>query len=270
MTEARYRLTFLGCGSSPGVPRIGNDWGACDPQEPRNRRLRSSLMIERIAGRGVTRVIVDTGPDFREQVLRANVGTADAIVYTHAHADHIHGIDELRQFFFNRGHRVPVWADAATSARLRQAFGYCFETPEGSGYPPIVTDHRVEPGRPFTIDGEGGPVELLPYEQVHGDITSIGYRVGRFAYSADVSAIPDATWPLIAGVDVFIVDALRYKPHVSHFSVDEAIAAARRVGAGRTILTHMHHDLDYRTLLARLPADVVPAHDGLTIELPVG
>ena len=264
---ARMRFTVLGCGASPGVPRIGNDWGACDPNEPRNRRLRSSLMVERIGDDGgVTRIIVDTGPDFREQVLRAGVGEADAVLYTHSHADHIHGIDELRQFFFNRGHRVPVWADAATSARLRQAFGYCFETPEGSGYPPIVTDHRVEPGRPFTIDGEGGPIELLPYEQVHGDITSIGYRVGRFAYSADVSAIPDATWPLIAGVDVFIVDALRYKPHVSHFSVDQAIEAGRRVGAKLIVLTHMHHDLDYRTLATELPEGVVPSFDGMVID----
>ncbi len=264
---ARTRFTILGCGASPGVPRIGNDWGACDPGEPRNRRLRSSLMVERIEGSGgLTRVIVDTGPDFREQVLRAGVGEADAVLYTHSHADHIHGIDELRQFFHNSGHRVPVYADEATAARLKEAFGYCFETPLGSGYPPIVIEHRIEAGRALRVEGKGGSIDVLPYVQTHGDIHSIGYRFGGLAYSSDVSAIPEESWPLVEGVDVFIVDALRYRPHVSHFSVDQAIEAGRRIGAKLIVLTHMHHDLDYRTLVRDLPADVVPAFDGMVIE----
>ncbi|CAI9400901.1 Phosphoribosyl 1,2-cyclic phosphate phosphodiesterase [Pleomorphomonas sp. T1.2MG-36] len=264
---ARMRFTMLGCGASPGVPRIGNDWGACDPNEPRNRRLRSSLLVERFGeGGGVTRVIVDTGPDFREQVLRAGVGEADAVLYTHSHADHIHGIDELRQFFHNSGHRVPVYADEATAARLKEAFGYCFETPLGSGYPPIVAEHRVDAGVAFSIEGKGGTIDVVPYEQTHGDIVSIGYRFGSLAYSSDVSAIPEESWALIEGVEVFIVDALRYRPHVSHFSVDQAIEAGRRVGAKLIVLTHMHHDLDYRTLVADLPAGVVPAFDGMVIE----
>lgn len=267
MNEAFLRLTFLGCGASPGVPRIGNDWGACDPNEPRNLRLRSSLMVERHAGHGVTRVIVDTGPDFRQQVLAARVAGTDAVVYTHAHADHIHGIDELRQFFFNEGHRVPVYADEATAQRLKEAFGYCFEQPVGSGYPPIVADNRVVPGRRFSIEGSGGDLEILPYLQEHGDIHSIGYRFGPVAYSSDVSRMPEASWPLLEGVELFIVDALRYKPHVSHFSVDQAIEAARRIGARRTILTHMHHDLDYRTLLRELPDGVEPAYDGLVVDV---
>jgi len=266
MTE-RMRFTILGCGASPGVPRIGNDWGACDPKEPRNRRLRSSLMVERIGGDGgVTRIIVDTGPDFREQVLRAGVGEANAVLYTHAHADHIHGIDELRQFFHNSGHRVPVYVDAETAVRLKEAFGYCFETPMGSGYPPVVVEHRVEVGVAFTVDGKGGPITVMPYAQTHGDIQSIGYRFGGFAYSSDVSAIPEDTWPHLKGLGVFVVDALRYRPHVSHFSVDQAIEAGRRTGAGLIVLTHMHHDLDYRTLVADLPAGVVPAFDGMVIE----
>jgi len=266
MTE-RMRFTILGCGASPGVPRIGNDWGACDPREPRNRRLRSSLMVERIGeDGGVSRIIVDTGPDFREQVLRAGVGTADAVLYTHSHADHIHGIDELRQFFHNSGHRVPVYADAETATRLKEAFGYCFETPMGSGYPPVVSEHRVVAGTPLSIDGKGGPIEVMPYLQTHGDIQSIGYRFGEVAYSSDVSAVPDESWPLIEGVDVFVVDALRYRPHVSHFSVGQAIEAGQRVGAKLIVLTHMHHDLDYRTLAADLPAGVVPSYDGMVIE----
>lgn len=263
----RMRFTILGCGASPGVPRIGNDWGVCDPNEPRNRRLRSSLMVERFGGDGgVTRVIVDTGPDFREQVLRAGVGEADAVLYTHSHADHIHGIDELRQFFHNSGHRVPVYADEATAARLKEAFGYCFETPLGSGYPPIVAEHRVDAGVALSIEGKGGAIDVVPYVQTHGDIVSIGYRFGALAYSSDVSAIPEESWALIEGVEVFIVDALRYRPHVSHFSVEQAIEAGRRVGAKLIVLTHMHHDLDYRTLVADLPAGVVPAFDGMVIE----
>jgi len=266
MTKARMRFTILGCGSSPGVPRIGNDWGACDPTEPRNRRLRSSLMVERIGEGGITRVIIDTGPDFREQVLRAGVGTTDAILYTHAHADHIHGIDELRQFFYNAGHRVPTYSDAATSERLQAAFGYCFETPTGSGYPPVLTDHRVVPGMPFVVNGKGGPIEVMPYDQVHGEIHSVGYRFGDVAYSPDVSAMPEETWPLLQGLSVFIVDALRYKTHVSHFSLDEALEAGRRIAAGLVVLTHMHHDLDYRTLLGEVPDGVIPAHDGMVID----
>ncbi len=266
MTE-RMRFTVLGCGASPGVPRIGNDWGACDPKEPRNRRLRSSLMVERIGGDGgITRIIVDTGPDFREQVLRAGVGEANAVLYTHAHADHIHGIDELRQFFHNSGHRVPVYVDAETAARLKEAFGYCFETPMGSGYPPVVVEHRVEVGVAFAVDGKGGPIMVMPYAQTHGDIQSIGYRFGGVAYSSDVSAISEETWPHLEGLGVFVVDALRYRPHVSHFSVDQAIEAGRRTGANLIVLTHMHHDLDYRTLVADLPAGVVPAFDGMVIE----
>lgn len=263
----RLRFTILGCGASPGVPRIGNDWGACDPKEPRNRRLRSSLMVEQFGeDSGVTRVIVDTGPDFREQVLRAGVGEADAVLYTHSHADHIHGIDELRQFFHNSGHRVPVYADEVTATRLKEAFGYCFETPLGSGYPPIVVEHRVEVGVALVIEGKGGPIEVMPYAQTHGDIQSIGYRFGHLAYSSDVSAVPEESWPLIQGAEVFIVDALRYRPHVSHFSVDQAIEAGRRVGAGLIVLTHMHHDLDYRTLISDLPAGVLPSFDGMVIE----
>jgi phosphoribosyl 1,2-cyclic phosphate phosphodiesterase len=265
------RFTILGCGSSPGVPRIGNDWGSCDPRDPRNRRRRASLLIERVAPTGKkTTVVVDTGPDFREQMLSAEVEWADGVVYTHPHADHIHGIDDLRSFVINRRRRVDVYAEAETMRRLHQAFGYCFATPPGSSYPPILRDTVVTAGVPFTVDGEGGPVEILPYRQIHGDIESLGLKVGGFAYSSDVSAFPPETLPLIEGAEVFVVDALRYTPHPSHFSVDEAIAVAGRVGAKRTILTHMHIDLDYRALHARLPADIEPAYDGMVVEMDIG
>jgi len=264
-----YRFTILGCGSSPGVPRVGNDWGACDPQEPRNRRLRASLLIERIGAGGVTRVVVDTGPDFRQQMLAAGVPFAEGVVYTHPHADHIHGIDELRQFVINHKHRVRIYADAPTLERLKQGFGYCFETPPGSNYPPIVRENLIEPGQAFVIDGPGGPISLMPYAQIHGDIRSLGFRIGDFAYSSDVNAIPDESLPHLQGLAVLVVDALRPTPHASHFSVGQAVAFARSVGARRTILTHMHIELDYRTLERELPAGVEPGYDGLRIELPV-
>jgi phosphoribosyl 1,2-cyclic phosphate phosphodiesterase len=266
MSSARLRFTILGCGSSPGVPRIGGDWGACDPGEPRNRRRRAALLVERITAEGRTVVVVDTGPDFREQMLSAGVGWADGVVYTHPHADHIHGIDDLRSFVINKRKRVDVYADDFTMLRLREGFGYCFSTPPGSNYPPIARSHRIEEGVPFRIEGPGGAIDLLPYGQIHGEIRSLGIRVGGFAYSSDISAMPDESRKHLRDLDVFVVDALRYTPHPSHLSVDEALELTRSVGPRRTILTHMHIDLDYRALAERLPSGVEPAFDGLVVE----
>jgi len=269
MSGARLRFTVLGCASSPGVPRIGNDWGSCDPRNPRNRRRRAALLVERIAADGAkTVVVIDTGPDFRDQMLTADVAWADGVAYTHPHADHIHGIDDLRSFALNRRRRVAVYCDAFTSARLHEAFGYCFSTPAGSSYPPILDEHRIEPGRVFAVEGEGGPIALLPYRQRHGEIDSLGFRIGGLAYSSDISALPEESEAAVAGADVFIVDALGYNRHPSHFSLEEAIACSRKVGARRTILTHMHIGLDYDALHRALPADIEPAYDGLVIDLP--
>ncbi len=269
MSESVFRFTILGCGSSPGVPRIGGEWGACDPNEPRNRRRRASLLIERIRPGGEkTVVVVDTGPDFREQMLSAGVGWADGIVYTHPHADHIHGIDDLRSLVINRRRRVDVYANDFTMARLSEAFGYCFETPPGSNYPPIARPHRIAAGETFSIDGPGGRVEILPYDQQHGDIVSLGLRVGGFAYSSDVSRMPEASLAHLRELDVLVVDALRYTPHPSHFSLEEALDLSASIRPRRTILTHMHIDLDYRTVAAEVPAGVEPAYDGLVVELP--
>lgn len=263
-------FTVLGCGSSPGVPRIGNDWGACDPKNPKNRRLRCSLMIERVAEQGgITRVLIDTSPDLREQMLRENVERIDGVLFTHAHADHIHGIDDLRGFWIIQRGLVPTYADAATAERLHQAFGYCYKTPAGGSYPPILMDHRIEAGTPVTIDGPGGPITALPFNQVHGDIFSLGFRIGDFAYSSDVSALDEQAFETLAGVETWIVDALRYKPHPSHFSLSEAMEAARRLRPRRTIFTHMHIDLDFAKLSAELPDGFEPAYDGLKLEMPV-
>lgn len=265
---ARIRATILGCGSSPGVPRIGNDWGACDPKEPKNRRTRCSLLIERFgASDAPTTVLVDTGPDIRTQLLAANVSHLDAVLYTHAHADHLHGIDDLRAFWLASKKLIDIYADIPTYARLEEAFAYCFRSPDGSFYPPILKHHSISAGDPISITGAGGAVDIMPFSQIHGDIQSLGFRFGGLAYSCDISDLPEESATRLGGLDVWIVDALRYRPHPSHFNVDQTLAWIDRIKPRRAILTHMHTALDYRTLRNSLPHHVEPAYDGMQIEL---
>jgi phosphoribosyl 1,2-cyclic phosphate phosphodiesterase len=260
--------TILGCGSSTGVPRVGLGWGDADPNNPKNRRRRCSLLVERRnAAGGRTCVLIDTSPDLREQLLDANVEWLDAVLYTHEHADHTHGIDDLRPLTLKKRRRVDVYADLPTSRALNARFGYCFATPAGSEYPPILTEHRIEAGRPITIAGDGGAIVALPFLQVHGDMASLGFRFGDLAYSADVSAVAPESLPLLAGLDVWILDALRYRPHPSHFALADALRWIEQVRPRRAILTNMHSDLDYDRLRRELPAHVEPAHDGLTIDV---
>jgi phosphoribosyl 1,2-cyclic phosphate phosphodiesterase len=263
-----YRFTVLGCGSSPGVPRIGGDWGACDRANPRNRRRRCSLLAERVTASGRTQVLIDTSPDLREQAIGVGIATIDGVLFTHAHADHIHGIDDLRGFVLNMRRRVDIYADAPTMTRLREAFGYCFETPEGSDYPPILNAHSIEAGSAVTIEGQGGPLSALPINQIHGRIMSLAFRIGGLAYSPDVSDLDDEAEYRLQDLDVWILDALRYTPHPSHLSVKQALGWMERLKPKRAILTHMHGDLDYETLRRALPMNVEPAYDGMVIELP--
>jgi phosphoribosyl 1,2-cyclic phosphate phosphodiesterase len=264
-----YRFTILGCGSSPGVPRIGGDWGACDPANPRNRRLRCSLMAQRItASGGVTNVLIDTSPDLRQQALTAGIGTLDGVLFTHPHADHIHGIDDLRGFVLNMRRRVDIYADDPTMARLHEGFRYCFETPSGSDYPPLVKGYPIVAGAEVQIVGKGGALTAMPIKQIHGRMTSLGFRIGGLAYSPDVSDLDDEAQYRLQGLDVWIVDALRPTPHPSHLSVDEALGWIERLKPKRAILTHMHVDLDYDTLRRTLPPNVEPGFDGMAIELP--
>jgi phosphoribosyl 1,2-cyclic phosphate phosphodiesterase len=264
------KFTILGCGSSGGVPRPALGWGDCDPRNPKNRRRRTSLLVERRNGAGVSRVLVDTSPDLREQLIDAQVDWLDAVLYTHEHADHTHGIDDLRALFIKRRRRVDVYLDEPTSKVLNLRFGYCFKAPPGSEYPPIVTEHRLEPGRSVMVQGEGGSIAALPVAQEHGDIASLGFRFGQVAYSCDLSGLPGESAAAFSGLDVWIVDALRYRPHPSHFSVDDALGWIDRIKPARAILTNLHSDLDYQALRARLPANVEPAYDGLTFEVPDG
>lgn len=260
-----YRLTILGCGSSGGVPRLGPAWGACDPTNPKNRRRRSAVLVEHGEGDTATRVLIDTPPDLREQLLDAGITRVDGVLYTHDHADHTHGIDDLRALAYAMKKRVNVHADGATLASLTRRFSYCFEQPPGSGYRPILEAHVITPGAPVQISGANGAIEAIPIPQKHGDITSLGFRFGPIAYSPDLSDVPPEGEALLEGLEVWIVDALRHAPHPSHFHVSRALEWIRRVGARRAVLTHMTAELDYAALRRELPPNVEPAYDGMVI-----
>jgi phosphoribosyl 1,2-cyclic phosphate phosphodiesterase len=260
------RLTILGCGSSGGVPRVGAGWGACDPSNPKNRRRRCSVLVERFDTNGTTSVLVDTSPDLREQLLGAEVGRLDGVLFTHEHADHTHGIDDLRPLAIAMRRRIPVYADRITSEMLMMRFGYCFETPPGSGYPPILEARRLRQDTETVITGPGGSLEAQPFRMIHGDIEAFGFRFGRIAYAPDVSEMPESSISHLEGLDVLILDALRYTPHPTHFSVSEALELIERVKPRRAVLTNLHTDIDYETLRRELPAHIEPAYDGMQIE----
>ena len=260
-------FTILGCGSSMGVPRVALGWGECDPNNPKNRRRRCSLLVERAQrARAQARACWSTARrTAASNCSRPQVDWLDGVLITHEHADHTHGIDDLRPLFVHKRRRVDVYLDEATSRAMHARFGYCFMTPPGSEYPPILTEHRLVPGQPVTIDGQGGPIEALPVLQDHGDIPSLGFRFGNVAYSADIKGLPARACAAMAGLDVWIVDALRQAPHPSHFNLDEALDWIARVKPKRAILTNLHSDMDYASLRASLPAGVEPAYDGMPI-----
>jgi phosphoribosyl 1,2-cyclic phosphate phosphodiesterase len=259
-------LTVLGCGSSGGVPRVAQGWGACDPTNPRNRRRRCSALVERSGPGGATTVLVDTSPDLREQLLDAGVKRLDGVLITHSHADHTHGIDDLRPLCLTMRRRVDIHMDEPTSLIVRNAFSYIFQSPDGSSYPPIATELRLSPGKLCRIDGPGGAVEATPFELDHGDIGALGLRFGSLAYTPDVKRIPEASRPFLEGLDLWIIDALRERPHPTHFSLDDALEWIETMRPRRAILTNLHNDLDYETLRAKLPAHVTPAYDGMRVE----
>jgi phosphoribosyl 1,2-cyclic phosphate phosphodiesterase len=265
MTD-QISFTILGCGSSGGVPRLGGDWGACDPTNPRNRRQRCSLLITRETAQGVTRVLVDTSPDMRSQLLDAGIGRLDGVVYTHSHADHVHGIDDLRMIVFNTGQRLPVWADGDTSDALLARFGYAFVQPKGSDYPPICDLNLINGD--IEITGAGGTITLTPFKVAHGNIDALGFRIGNVAYLPDVSDIPSDVWPLLAGLECWIVDALRRKPHPTHAHLAKTLDWIAQVKPAQAVLTNLHNDLDYATLVTEIPDHVQPAYDGLTLTFP--
>lgn len=265
---AKLVVTILGCGSSGGVPRVAQGWGKCDPGEPRNRRRRCSILVERIGAGGVTRVLIDTSPDLREQLIDADVKALDAVLFTHEHADHTHGIDDLRPLAIHGRRRIPIHADERTLSLLRARFGYCFSTPHGSDYPPILTDHLINARDAFEIVGAGGPIRFQPFPLEHGTVEALGFRIGGLAYTPDVSAIPAESESWLDGLDCWVIDALRDAPHNSHFSLAEALAWVARKKPRHAVLTNLHTDLDYARLMRETPEQVEPAYDGMRIDVP--
>ena len=211
-------LTILGCGSSAGVPRPALGWGACDPANPLNRRRRCSMMAERVSEQGTTRVVIDTSPDLREQLIDADVEHIDAVFLTHEHADQTHGIDDLRSVVLKQRHRIPFYLNQSTAKDILPRFSYCFESPAGSDYPAILEQKSIEAGESRTIDGKGGPLTLSAFIMQHGNIPALGYRIGNAVYTPDVNDIPEESWPSLHGLDLWIIDGLRYAQHPSHFS----------------------------------------------------
>lgn len=253
------RLRILGCGTSSGVPRIGNDWGDCDPAEPRNRRTRASIIVES----DTTRLLVDTSPDMRQQLLEAGLVDIDAILWTHDHADHCHGIDDTRQIFHVRRTPVPGYGFAETIAQLQQRFGYVFFGREG--YPATIDDHVLAP------DMMIGDIRVRTVVQPHGNIYSAGFRFERnglsIGYSTDFHAFTEEMYDLFVGVDIWVVDALRERPHPTHPHLSLTLGAIERCRPGRAILTHMDHSMDYARLCETLPEGIEPGHDGMVLEL---
>ncbi|MFN7943556.1 MAG: MBL fold metallo-hydrolase [Thermoanaerobaculia bacterium] len=251
------RVTMLGSGTSTGVPVIGCSCAVCTSADPRDRRTRPGVRFELPGGTA----LVDTSCDLREQALRHGIARVDAVLYTHPHADHIFGLDDLRVFNFRQRRAIPCYASEPTLKRLREVFSYVFEDgQEGGGKPSL---DLVPVRGPFDLLG----ARIVPVPVRHGDLEVLGFRVGRFALVTDVNEIPEASFALLAGLDVLILSALRPRRHPTHFSIDEAIAAALRIGARRTIFTHLAHDVAHARLLAELPAGIEPGHDGLVVEL---
>lgn len=263
------KFTLLGTGSSGGVPRLGGDWGACDPNEPKNRRMRCSALLETWTDPDTrTQILIDTSPDMREQLLGADVKRIDAVLFTHDHADQTHGIDDIRALAIRNRAQVDAYMDEATSKTLVPKFRYVFHGE--NGYPAIYRlQPFIEAYTPVSISGPGGTVDVLPLDQEHGYIRSLGFRFGNIAYCNDVNGLPDRTLEQLTGLDLLVLDALRYTPHPSHANLDQALAWIDQLKPRRAVLTNLHVDLDYATLRRDLPAGVEPGFDGWAYEGPL-
>lgn len=248
---------MLGSGTSTGVPVVGCACAVCRSEDPRDRRMRPGMLLELPGGN----IVIDTSPDFREQALRFGIRRVDAVLYTHSHADHVFGLDDLRIFNFMQRGPIPCFGSAATIARLRQIFAYVFDdSPEGGGKPKLDL-HAVR--APFELLGE----QVVPVPVAHGEMEVFGYRLGGFASVTDVSSIPEASFALLGDLDLLVLSALRYRPHPTHFTVEEALVAARRISARRTLLTHIAHEIEHARPEIPLPPGIEFGHDGLVVEL---
>lgn len=263
----QIRFTILGCGSSGGVPRLGNKWGVCDPKNPKNKRQRCSMLVERIGKDGTTTVLVDTSPDMREQLLTANIGWLDGVIYTHEHADHVHGLDDLRMIVINRREKLAVYASGNAKSEIRNRFSYAFETPDGSDYPPILEMHTLSDE--LIINGKGGPIKIETFDVPHGTISVRAVKINGVLYTPDISDLPQNPNEFFAGIDTWILDCLRHTPHPSHVNVETALGWIKRFNPKNAVLTNLHIDLDYDALSESTPNNVVPAFDGMQITFPI-
>lgn len=267
------RVTLLGCGSSGGVPRATGDWGVCDPSEPKNRRTRCGLLLQQWRGTAgaaeeATTVLIDTPPDLRLQLADAKPARLDAIIISHDHADQTNGFDDVRAFFIKQRSTIPVWMDDPTKRTFMQRFGYAFQSK--GGYPAIVSNAGdISPLVPLKVDGPGGAMEILPLDQDHGFSRSLGFRIGPVGYSNDLVDMPEASFTRLDGLALWIVDALREKPHPTHAHLGRSLEWIARLKPAHAVLTNMHIDLDYATLKARLPAGIEPGYDGWSADYPI-
>lgn len=251
------KITILGCGASGGVPLIGNNWGDCDPNDPHNRRTRVSVLIED----GETAIVIDASPDMRQQLLNCDLRRLNAVLFTHAHADHCHGIDELRSVNWMTQKPVDIYADSNTMKDLETRFSYIFHPTKGDAYyKPSIVSHLID--GPFHIDN----IKITPFVQGHGYSTSLGFRLNDFAYSTDVKDLDETAFAVLKGIKTWVVDCAVETPHKTHSHLEQTLEWIARVKPERAWLTHMSHKLDYKKLAAKLPAGVWPAHDGLVIE----
>ena len=260
----RLRFTILGCGSSGGVPRLGGNWGDCDPKNPKNNRKRCSLLVQRVNINGTTQVLIDTSPDMRNQLLDAGVGSLDGVMYTHSHADHVHGLDDLRMIYFNMRNRINVWADKSTQNDLIERFKYAFVQPAESPYPPILNLNTLE--GVTVVKGEGGSITFNPFQVKHGNMSALGFRIGPLVYLPDVSEMSKKAWDEVSKAKCWILDALRRSPHPSHSHLENSLKWIKKSGIEKAVLTNMHVDLDYEALMNETPKNVEPAFDGMVLD----
>lgn len=267
---------ILGCGSSGGVPRIGGDWGACDPKEPKNERTRSSILVQKWDGDSIepdpttcTNILIDTSPDLRTQLLREDIRRLDAVFYTHDHADQSHGIDDLRAIAYRMRARIPTYMDAHTKTHVFNRFEYCFDMPDGRVHPPILDlQELIADGSQNHIDGPGGQIKVETIEVSHGPTPSLAFLFDeQIAYSPDVWGVSDESLRKLQGIDSWIVDALRYSPHPTHAHADKALSWLAAAQVKSAVLTNLHIDMDYATLCEELPPIARPAYDGMRVSL---
>ena len=269
------RTIILGCGSSGGVPRVGGDWGICDPEEPKNRRSRCSIYVEywedgiEPPAEERTSILIDTSPDLREQCLKADIKRLDALLYTHDHADQSHGIDDLRAVAYRMRKRIPTYMDGHTKEHVYNRFEYCFEMPEGRVHPPILElQNLIKGGDKFDVDGPGGKMSVEVLELSHGPTPSLGFILGgKVAYTPDVWDITEASFKALDGIDTWILDALRYNDHPTHANADKALSWLVKTRAKQAVLTNLHIDMDYNTLKSELYGNVYPAYDGMDVRI---